>query len=86
MKKSFISLWGWFEKQGLYEEEFQYFMKDIFNYMDQKGNVPLDLLNQELETLGWGIQLMDETAYKQMLILHQNKNHIDLKGYVNSQR
>jgi hypothetical protein len=85
MQKSFYSVWRWFEKQGLYQDEFQYFMRDIFNYIDQKGNAPLHLINQELEALGWGIQIMDEAAYKHILILHQNKHHFDLKKHLNGQ-
>jgi len=53
--------------------------------MDQKENMPLNSLNQELEVLGWGVQIMDEVAYGQMLILHQKENIIDLKGYLNRQ-
>ena len=86
MQKSFYSLWRWFQNQGLYQEEFPYIMKDIFNYIDQSGNAPLNLINQELEALGWGIQLIDETVYKDLLILHQNKHHIDLKAHVPGQR
>ena len=85
MKKSLDNLWEWFKKQGLYQEEFPYFMEDIFNYIDQKGNAPLNLLNQELETLGWGIQIIDESVYQQMLFLHQNKNVINLKGHLDTQ-
>lgn len=81
MQQSFHSLWTWFQKQELYQEDFQYLINDIFNYIDQKGNVPLHILNQELEALGWGIQIMDEAAYRHMLILHQRKHHIDIKEY-----
>jgi hypothetical protein len=85
MRKALDNLEKWFKEKGLYQEEFPYFIKDILSYMDQKENMPLNSLNQELEILGWGIQIMDEAAYRQMLILHQRKNVIALKGYLNRQ-
>ena len=85
MRKSLDSLWEWFEKQGLYQEEFPYFIEDIFNYIDQKECATLNSLNQELETLGWGIQMIDEAVYTQMMFLHQNKNFINLKGHLDTQ-
>ena len=33
-------------------------------------------LNQELETLGWGIRVMDEAAYKQVSYLHRRQNFV----------
>ena len=64
----------WFEEKGLHQEELPYFIKDVIRFIDKEGNISLQSLNTELETLGWGIQLMDETACKQMIFLHHNRN------------
>ena len=81
MRKALDNLSVWFENKGLLQIEFPYFIKDIFSFMEQEKYASLNSLNQELETLGWGIQIMDETAYKQMLFIHQNKKFYDLEGY-----
>ena len=74
MNKALNSLSVWFEQKGLLQEEFPYFMRDVIRFIDKEGYASLQLLNLELESLGWGIQLMDETTYKQMIFLHRNKN------------
>ena len=56
------------------QEELPYFIKDVIRFIDKEGYTSLRSLNRELETLGWGIQLVDETTYKQMIILHRNRN------------
>jgi hypothetical protein len=73
MNKALNNLSVWFEQKGLVQEEFPYFIKDVIHFIDREGYASLQKLNQELEALGWGIQLMDESAYKQMVFLHQNK-------------
>jgi hypothetical protein len=82
MEKSFNSIWRWFLKQGLNEEEFQYVVEDIFNFIEHRGKASLHLLNLELEVLGWGVQIMDEATYRRLLTLHQNKNHIDFTAHL----
>lgn len=82
MRKALDNLSVWFENKGLLQVEFPYFIKDIFSFMEQEQSASLNSLNQELETLGWGIQIMDQTAYKQMLFIHQNKKFDDLEGYL----
>ena len=73
MNKALDNLSVWFEQKGLHQEEFPYFVSDVIRFIDREGYASLQSLNQELEALGWGIQLMDETAYKQMVFLHRNK-------------
>ena len=57
----------WFEQKGLLQEELPYFIKDVIRFINKEGYVSLKSQNIELETLGWGIQLMDEIAYKQII-------------------
>ena len=68
------NLLSWFEEKGIQQEEFPYFFKDVTRFIDEKGVAPLQLLNHELETLGWGIQVMDEIVYHKMIFLHQNRS------------
>lgn len=81
MRKALDNLSVWFENIGVFPAEVPFFIKDVFSFMDQKGYTPVNILNQELETLGWGIQIMDETAYKQMIFLYRNKKIYDLERY-----
>ncbi|MFC1885512.1 hypothetical protein ACFLZM_00430 [Thermodesulfobacteriota bacterium] len=74
MNNTLNKLTTWFEQKGLHQQDLPYFIKDVIQFIDTERHSSLQSLNQELESLGWGIQLMDETAYKQMLFLHRNRN------------
>ena len=76
MNKAIDNLSAWFGQKGLVQEEFPYFIRDVIHFIDREGYASLQSLNQELEALGWGIQLMDESEYKQMLFLHRNKSFV----------
>jgi len=74
MNKTLDNLSVWCKEKGLLKEEVPYFIKDVIHLFGQEEYASLSSLNQELEALGWGIQIMDETVYQQMLFLHRNKN------------
>ncbi|MFC1886288.1 hypothetical protein ACFLZM_04460 [Thermodesulfobacteriota bacterium] len=74
MNNTLAEVSTWFEQKGLLHEELPYFVKDVIRFIDKEEDTSLQSLNIELETLGWGIQLMDEIAYKQMIFLHRNRN------------
>jgi hypothetical protein len=74
MNNTLDKLTTWFEQKGLHQQELPYFIEDVIEFIDSKRPMSLQLLNQELEALGWGIQLVDEAAYKQILFLHQHRN------------
>lgn len=80
MRNTLDRLSIWFENKGLSNVEIPYFIQDIIRFLDQEGYAPLNLINHELETLGWGIQLLDETAYKQLIALHRNKKFMKLNA------
>jgi hypothetical protein len=63
----------WFKNRGLLQEELPDFIKDVIQLIDEEENRSLNIINQKLEELGWGIQILDETAYNQFLFLHRNK-------------
>ncbi len=81
MREALDNLSVWFENIGLFPAEVPFFIKDVFSFIDQKGYAPINLLNMELETLGWGIRIMDETAYERMIFLYRNKKFYDLESY-----
>ena len=73
-KETLSELSTWFTQKGLLQEELHYFIKDVIRFIDEEGYASLQSLNTELETLGWGVQVMDETAYRQMIFLHRNRD------------
>lgn len=74
-KDTLAGMLTWFEEKGMLKEEFSYFMEDVTRFIDERGSGSLDSLNEELETLGWGIRLLDETAYHHMMRLHTGQSH-----------
>jgi hypothetical protein len=75
MTKKINKLWLWFEKKGLSGEEIPLFINDAIRIIDKNGHGSLRSLNKELEDLGWGIQIMDETAYKQLRYFYRHNNY-----------
>ena len=73
MDRALNNLSVWAEKKGFFKEEVQYFIKDFKELIDREEPTSLDLLNRELEDLGWGIQILDEIAYRNMLFLYQDQ-------------
>ena len=73
MMKASKSVSSWFERKGFLPEEVPFFIKDICSIMDQEADAPLGSINQELETLGWGLHIMDETIYKKIAYLHRHQ-------------
>jgi hypothetical protein len=73
MDKTSHNLSVWFKNRGLLQEELPDFIKDVIQLIDEEENRSLNMVNQELEELGWGIQILDETAYNQFLFLHRNR-------------
>jgi hypothetical protein len=73
MNNTLNKLSVWFEEKGLMQQEFPFFVNDVIRFIDKEGHATLQSLNQELEALGWGVQLMDETTYNHLLFLHRHK-------------
>jgi hypothetical protein len=75
MTRKLNSLYRWLKEKGLPGEEIPYFIDDVIQFFDKQGYLSLNSLNEELEDLGWGVQLIDETAYKQMMYFHRHENY-----------
>ena len=60
---------GKFKNKGLAPFEIIELIKDftLFNRTDQ--NCTLDTINEELESLGWGIHVMDKALYEKLTFL-----------------
>ena len=81
MMKASKTVSSWFERKGFLPEEIPFFIKDIYSFMDQEAEAPLGSLNQELEILGWGLHIVDETIYKKIAYLYRHRWGYDGAGH-----
>ena len=52
-----------FQNNGFIPVEIQYLIKDVFDVLDEGRYCTLAEVNQNLEDLGWGIEIMDTLTY-----------------------
>lgn len=52
-----------FQIKGFMPIEIPELVKDIFEIMDKRRNCTITNIDQELEELGWGINVMDHVTY-----------------------
>lgn len=55
-----------FKQRGFSDYEIALFFNDIFFYMNRYGCRSVLELNDELESLGWGIGVVDESTYNKI--------------------
>ena len=53
-----------FQKKGFMPIEIPGLIKDVFNILDNDGYCTITAVNQEMEDLGWGIEIMDNVTYE----------------------
>ena len=53
-----------FQTKGFIPIEIPGLIKDVFNIFDNPVYSTITDINQELEDLGWGIEIMDDTTYE----------------------
>jgi len=53
-----------FQTKGFIPIEIPGLIKDVFNIFDNPVYSTIADINQELEDLGWGIEIMDDTTYE----------------------
>ena len=70
-----------FRNKGFMPIELPGLMKDIINTIRQKENYTLNTVNLELESLGWGIQIMDQALFEETLSLIENLGDSEFKKY-----
>ena len=81
MDNIFPILFERFRNKGFMPIELPWLMKDIIDTIQQKENYTLDTVNLELESLGWGIQIMDQAIFEETLFLIENLDDSDFKKY-----
>lgn len=57
------------KQMGFGEHEITPFSKDLLDYITQKGCRSKKELNAEMESLGWGIGVIDETIFNMLTSL-----------------
>jgi hypothetical protein len=53
-----------FQTKGFMPIEIPGLIKDVFNILDNDGYCTITAVNQEMEDLGWGIEIMDNVTYE----------------------
>jgi hypothetical protein len=53
-----------FQTKGFMPIEIQGLIKDVFNILSNGGYCSITAVNQEMEELGWGIEIMDNVTYE----------------------
>ena len=64
MKNRLDGLLPIFQTKGFIPIEIPGLIKDVFNIFNNPVHSTLADVNQELEDLGWGIEIMDDTTYE----------------------
>lgn len=53
-----------FQTKGFMPIEIPGLIKDVFNILGNDGYCTITAVNQEMEDLGWGIEIMDNVTYE----------------------
>lgn len=64
MGKRLNDLFVRFQRKGFMPIEIPELVKDVFDIMDNREILQIAAIDQELEELGWGINIMDHTTYE----------------------
>ena len=64
MKNRLDDLFLRFQTKGFIHIEIPGLMKDVFNIFNNPVHSTITDVNQELEDLGWGIEIMDDATYE----------------------
>ncbi|MGA9177887.1 MAG: hypothetical protein WBZ05_11635 [Desulfobacterales bacterium] len=61
-----------FETKGFMHIEIPGFIKDVLNISGNGEYYTLTAVNQEMEDLGWGIEIVDDVTYELVISMVQN--------------
>lgn len=53
-----------FQIKGFMSIEIPELVKDVFDIMNNRENCTITTIDQDLEELGWGINIMDNVTYR----------------------
>jgi len=73
MKEAFQILSQRLADKDLLPVEVSRLMKDVVNITGDGGGYTMALVNQKLETLGWGRQVLDQFTFELLRILIENE-------------
>ena len=60
-----------FQTKGFMPIEIPGLIQDVFNIIDNGEYCTITAVNQEMEDLGWGIEIMDNITYELVTSLNQ---------------
>ena len=63
MEEEFDQLIALFGGSGFPSSEIQYLIADVARIIHENSYHSIDMVNRELEDLGWGIGILDDQAY-----------------------
>jgi hypothetical protein len=66
-------------KKGFTSLEIPELLNDLIRLVRQDEICTTNYINQELENLGWGIQIIDEALFREIGCLFANNEHIPKK-------
>lgn len=73
------TLTGEFHRKGIHPEQLRGLLKDIEIFFHNNGYRSRQRLNLELESLGWGIKIIDRETYERILLLLNATIHNGLR-------
>ena len=68
-----------FDRKGIHPGQFQGLLKDIEKFFQKNGYRSRQRLNLELESLGWGIKIIDRETFESILQLLNTTIHEELR-------
>ena len=69
-------------KKGFSNIEVAGFLSDFRDLKQRRGILPLYSLNLELESLGWGVHIIDMALYRDSITLFEEEEIEDFKYYL----
>jgi len=82
MKGKFTELLLRLRKKSFSNIEIAGFLSDFRDLIPRRGTLPLNSVNLELESLGWGLHIMDMTLYRDLITLFEEEAIEDFKYYL----
>jgi hypothetical protein len=82
MQNIFPILLQRFRRKGFMAIELSELMKDIMNTIRQNENHTIEAVNSELESLGWGIQIMDQALFEEAISLFESSDISEFEKYI----
>ncbi len=73
-----------FQTKGFMPIEIPRLIKDVFNIIGNGRYYTMNVVNQELEDLGWGIGIMDNDTYEMIYSLVKNTSFSDVERHIRS--